>query len=132
MTTPARPFDDLAANILHRYVRSVLIIDDQWFDGPLDSDAERGATNESNAVREEEDPDLEMDETDGRSAEAALPAVPDYDLELLDIKEAVQGEGILFSGLRYESRAQFDQALKLAERADIVILDWELLRDDGA
>lgn len=129
----SKAFDDLASQVLYDFVRSVLIIDDQWFDGgpdsfPLDDDDESALVVEP---AEDED-EVYLDEAVPEPPVAAIPRPAKYDTDLLAIRDAVQGQGILFSGFRYESPEQFDQALRLAQKADILILDWELLHDDGA
>jgi len=55
------------------------------------------------------------------------------DHELLHVKTAVMGSGIIFSGVRYvaKDKERCEAARKLALRSDVLILDWNLAGNDG-
>lgn len=134
MNATEASFEQRAEHVVRDFVRSVLLIDDDWPEaqehsdiGPapagafVDPSASAVSLTESTATYTAADPTI-------------IGAVQPGDAKrLLRIQKSVKDEGVLFCGVKYPG-AGMDQIRKLAARADIVILDWHLLgvSDDGS
>lgn len=127
-------FDDEAKQVVRDFVRSVLLIDDDWPDRGNPETVEVVAAPASVFV----DPAAADDSlSDGSSAGATegLPPRTEHadSLRLLQIEKVVLKSGALFSGFRYGSSSNGNPAelqrlaCRLAQRADVVILDWHLV-----
>ena len=132
MTSEPRTYDELAQNVLRDYLRSAVIIDDQWPEAAWDEPA-LSSLDESELV-EDKIPDDVEDEDVGRPPMEVLPPRPSKNREdarlLADLQRSLLQEGLLACGFRYTHEAR-DVAIDLARRADIVVLDWHLVDDDG-
>lgn len=145
-STVRQVFDDLARQVVRDFIRTVVLIDDEWPERRQEADNEEApAEGESKALTEAPQEKL------GVAAGAAPASAPEADeiasesqgevlvppnrtreagLELLDVERAVLEGGVLFSGFRYTA-AREGAAILLARKSDVVILDWELLSDGG-
>jgi hypothetical protein len=126
-------FQEMSKEIFRAYVRSALIIDDQWPEREVvEGDSETG---ELDLLPEQTDEaELDVYETD-LAAEGRVPPIPsnkdEIDAAMLgELRRALMLEGVLTCGLRYR---QTDRgiAIELAKRADMVVLDWHLVNDEG-
>ena len=128
-------FEELRHDVFLDYVQTAVIIDDQWSDVafPVDDD-------ESGYVQSEEDEGVADPAEVGLSGDADIPpsrraragsgqSRSDADL-LGDLRQSLISEGVVACGLRY-SAGDHEVAVKLAGRADILVLDWDLEDDDG-
>lgn len=124
-----RDFDSIAKGIVRDYVRCVLLIDNEWPED--DGGARAGAPEDTVVDPPEEVGQPSVEETEGDLADAPPPAAEDSK-NLVALQKSVIEAGILFTGLRY-GRERRALAVRLALRADIVVLDWQLLdsMDDG-
>jgi hypothetical protein len=124
-------FSTLSQSVIRTFVRSALIIDDRWPDQGLTSfEQDLGQEDLLAGVI----PENESDTTEPTlTGEVARPlANDDTDAVLLDqLRQCLLNEGILACGLRYRQTDR-NSAIALARRADIVVLDWHLIDDDGA
>jgi CheY-like chemotaxis protein len=139
--TTGNDYKCMAEGVIRNYVRSVLFIDDEWPE--IQDLIAEGEQDESHLI-----PPEAVDDIEPEVSPEVQRMVPDIeskdraprcfsakcagDSTLLEFRQAVKKEGILFTGLRYHSRDLFESTVKLAQRADIIILDWELMDDDGA
>lgn len=127
-------FDDGAKQVVRDFIRSVLLIDDDWPDRSSPESAEVVAAPASVFV----DPtkvDDSLSESSSADAPLATPPMTSHAdrHRLLQIEKVVLKSGALFSGFRYGSSPVGDPAelqrlaCSLAQRADVVILDWHLV-----
>jgi len=132
MSSEPSTYNELAQGIIRDYLRSAVIIDDHWPE-PEYASADQ---EESDAASEEDDRELEEDD-DGSvppdpGALSSLTAGNKDDEELLSgLHRSLVESGLLACGIRYTQQER-DKAIRLAQNADIVVLDWHLVGDDGA
>lgn len=153
MTPQPETYDQLAQGVLKDYLRSAVIIDDQWPEATAekaDSEAEPRETTpkeaettpEGGAEDELDESPLiddqladDFDEGDTTPAEAVEPSSPQNNPDdarlLAELRRSLVREGLLACGFRYTHQERHI-AIELARRADIVVLDWHLVDDDGA
>ncbi len=139
-------FKERAYSVVRDFIRTVLIIDDDWPDGtepipgdtlPAPADAFLPPTS---AMSAEESADGQLSEPGGNGSEETPLMVPPalFSKEapdsgqwtLLKIGSAVTKSGALFCGMRYAGAPLDDlrrTAIELARRADVLILDWHLV-----
>ncbi len=124
-------FSELSRSIFRKYVRSAVIIDDRWpGEGIVPADDQK-AFDSSEEVREDD----AMEDV-GPPGEVAVPsyrrdAEAEDDTDLLRVlQRALLREHVITCGVRYKQR-EHETAINLARRADIVVLDWYLVSDDG-
>ncbi len=133
MTPDPKTFDELAQNVLRGYLRSAVIIDDQWPETVV-GEAVVDEIDESTFVASEIPDGVGMEEI-GDPAEDMPPPRPADNPEdarlLADLQRALLQEGLLACGFRYTHQDR-KVAVALARRADVVVLDWHLVDDDGA
>ena len=127
-------FAQISQAVFRDYIRSAVIIDDEWPEHEiLISDDE---VDESNSIAEETEDDYIDGVEAALSSEATVPpeapSAEGLDARILGrLRHALLRQGVLTCGLRYQ-RKDRKTAIDLARRADIVVLDWHLVRDDGA
>ncbi len=130
--TATEDFQSRAEKVIRGYIGTMVLLDDQW--------PERIALVQSSedevpvGVDDLDDipPPDEGDITYAKAPDPELMTRQQDDVSLLDIERKAIGEGIAFSGLHYTVDLK-KSALRLAERADILVLDWNLLgKDEGA
>jgi CheY-like chemotaxis protein len=133
MTPSPQTYDELAQNVLRDYLRSAVIIDDQWPEMAV-GEADVDEPDESPLVDDEVSEDVVTEEFE-KSVSDVPPSRPPDNLEdarlLGKLQYSLLQEGLLACGFRYTHQAR-DIAIELARRADIVVLDWHLVGDDGA
>ncbi|MCP4349992.1 MAG: hypothetical protein GY795_31315 [Desulfobacterales bacterium] len=124
----ANDFQVLKTEIIQNYIQSVLYIDDEWPEVKYNGDTDD--KDESDLIPDVPLEDLDI-QVDKEHAEAQIP----HDLigvrPLFEFQQAVNNRGILFNGLTYRQKDHFDKVVNLASRADIIVLDWELIRADN-
>ncbi len=133
MTLEPETYDDLAQSVLRDYLRSAVIIDDQWPE-TVGGEADVDELDESMLVTDEipDDVGIENVGDPARDIPPPRPADNPKDARLLaDLQRALLQEGLLACGFRYTHQNR-KVAVALARRADIVVLDWHLVDDDGA
>lgn len=125
-------FSSISQVIVREYVRSALIIDDQWPEQRIDySDDDTGEPDDQLADGAQQS-DIEIVDVELPSEAAQPGKADDVDAEILDhLRHRLLREGILTCGLRYRHTDRA-MAIELARRADIVVLDWHLVGDDGS
>lgn len=132
MASEPSTYQELAKAVLRDYLRSAVIIDDQWRDSA--NDLEEGGIDESDLIADEWIDDGLSPYPDGTQGDLAPPR-PVHNIEdtrlLVGLQQALVGAGLLACGFRYTRQAR-STAIELARRADIVVLDWHLAGDDGA
>lgn len=154
-------FQDLTEKIIREHIRSLLLIDDEWPSLSEVTEVDDIDESELVSKSDIEDIDIEdepmrspgddktksADESannNGASATSSsnkkmgfsnipkkLSALINGDASLLEFEKSVKKEGVLFSGLAYRKKEHHDIVVDLANRADIVVLDWELASDEG-
>lgn len=133
MVTEPQSYNELAQHILRDYLRSAVIIDDQWPE-PANSEPAVTVLDESSLVEEaiEETPQGEEGGDFSEDLMQPRPRENREDAQLLaDLQRSLLREGLLTCGFRFTHQT-IDAAIRLARRADIVVLDWHLTADDGA
>ncbi len=133
MTPDPKTYDELAQNVLRDYLRSAVIIDDQW---PETAVGEAGVdeADESMLVDDSNPDDIGMEDVAEPAVDVSPPRPVDNleDARLLaELQRSLLQAGLIACGFRYTHQAR-DTAIDLARRADIVVLDWHLADDDGA
>ena len=137
-------YHEMAREVVRSYLRSAVIIDDEWPGEPSAAEERADEIDESHLVTESEAeephrPDrggLAVVETpvpppwEGVAASKDGPA-PGVDPCLRRIRDEVVRRGLLACGFRYEGPRSRETAIRLARRADIVLLDWQLGEGDG-
>jgi hypothetical protein len=127
-------FTDISETVLRDHVRSALIIDDHWPESETRLGREGGSLPD---LPEGQEGDVELVGADVElGGEAAMPPLlameREADSEILrELRRSLMLEGILTCGIRYRQEDR-QIAIALAERADIVVLDWDLAGDEGA
>lgn len=127
-------FADISQAVFRDYVRSAVIIDDEWPEYEILISDNQADESESIAEAEEGE---ELDTVAAALSDKAArppeaPSVEQLDAEILGrLRHALLREGVLTCGLRYQ-RKDRGTAIELARRADIVVLDWHLVGADGA
>lgn len=130
MDTDLHDYAELAHNILRKYLRSAIIIDDQWPDAQV-AEADIDEPDESDLI-EDEDPLELTDEAFTPTALVPKPESNPADARLLaELQKSLLQDGLLACGFRYRHQDR-DLAVSLAQSADMVVLDWHLVGDDGA
>ncbi|MEM9291854.1 MAG: response regulator receiver domain [Acidobacteriota bacterium] len=129
-------YDELAQSIIRDYLRSAVIIDDHWPDQFGSAVAGDASTTDESSLIEDQIPEyLEEEELEKLVTEFPLRrqrSGEDPDANLLSkIHHTLIETGLLTCGLRYIQNDR-DKAIRLAQSADIVVLDWHLVDDDGA
>jgi len=158
---PEPTFQDLTEQIIREHIRSLLLIDDEWPNLSEITEVDDIDESELVSKSDIEDIDIEdepmrsPDDDKTKSADESannngasgtsssnkkmsfsdvpkkLSAIINGDLSLLEFEKSVKEKGVLFSGLAYRKKEHHDTVVDLANRADIVVLDWELASDDG-
>lgn len=133
MTPSPTTYDELAQCVLRGYLRSAVIIDDQWPETVIGE--EHTDDIDESALIEDRVPEDGTDEPFAQAASDAPPLRPPDNPEdarlLAELQQSLLRSGLLACGFRYTHQAR-DIAVELARRADIVVLDWHLIEDDGA
>lgn len=131
MITNPKSYDDLARDVIRDYVRSAVIIDDQWPEPGVGESLAEEPPDESGLV-DDEIPEVAIGRVDDSEDLAPTrPADNEQDaLLLIDLQQSLLTEGLIACGFRYTHKVR-DKAIELARRADIVVLDWHLTGDDG-
>jgi CheY-like chemotaxis protein len=124
-------FANIGQSVFRDYIRSAVIIDDRWPEDELAlNDDDLGNLDLlAGAVPQDDIYAVNL----ALTGEVAKP-VPDdaVDAEVLErLRRELLRQGILACGLRYQQRDR-TTAIRLARSADIVVLDWHLVDDDGA
>jgi hypothetical protein len=126
-------FAEIGQEVFREYVRSAVIIDDQWPENVF-TEEEPEVLEEVNGV-EDHEPDVDDADLAGiavspRGIFRADIGPNDDGKFLSDLQRALLRDGVLTCGLRYQQTGR-DTAVSLARSADIVVLDWDLVHDDG-
>ena len=127
----SRTFKDLSVQNVAKFLQTVVVVDDKAHLKPLPTDND---TTSMSGI-----PEADNESPVGAHANLVSPqtdtAGSSVDPEDLDAKSLVDGfakEGIACTVLRPDSDDNVvTQVTKIAELADIVVLDWILDRDDG-
>ena len=127
----SRTFKDLSVQNVAKFLQTVVVVDDKAHLKPLTTDND---TTSMSGI-----PEADNESPVGAHANLVSPqldtAGSSVDPEDLDAKSLVDGfakEGIACTVLRPDSDDNVvTQVTKIAELADIVVLDWILDRDDG-
>ena len=127
----SRTFKDLSVRNVAKFLQTVVVVDDKAHLKPLPTDND---TTSMSGI-----PEADNESPVGAHANLVSPqtdtAGSSVDPEDLDAKSLVDGfakEGIACTVLRPDSDDNVvTQVTKIAELADIVVLDWILDRDDG-
>lgn len=123
-------FDELAQSVLRNYLRSALIIDDQWPEGPV-SDLKAETPDESALIDDQSPDSIEPSPVSDPTQTSRPPDNPEDAQLLTKLQRALLKAGLLATGIRYSSQNR-DLATRLASCADIVVLDWHLVGDEGS
>jgi hypothetical protein len=124
-------YDELAQEVLRGYLRSAVIIDDQWPEIVIGAESVE-EPDESAFIDDRIPADIEAVESAVSDVPPSRPPDNPRDAQLLaDLQRSLLREGLLACGFRYTHQARC-VAIELARRADIVVLDWDLANDDGA
>lgn len=149
------PFSKRAEKVVRDYLGTMVLLDDQWPENVILKQEEETtpatATTDDEKSTEEVTPEevledesnhddeafeeLDADEITDSYQETPVPDTQEHlsdDIELLEIEKVAISEGIIFSALKYNAEKR-ENACLLVNRADILVLDWNLLgTDDGA
>lgn len=130
MTATEANFQERAEDIVRDFIRSVLLIDDDWpevADSPLaETQPAPPASAFGNPSARLSDPPFFSSGTAASDAAIIGGESPGDAKRLLKIQKSVIGAGVLFSGIKYPGSGP-EQIRRLAARADVVILDWHLV-----
>lgn len=124
-------FEARSRKVALEYVNTVVLLDDDW---PEFGHATPQEPAEIDPGLIEEGPGFlpEVGEAEAAVPSASAASAPGASRLLRDVERSVVSQGIAFTGLKY-SKDKAGLALRLIRRAEIVVLDWNLLeRDDGA
>ncbi|MCP4678891.1 MAG: hypothetical protein GY854_26065, partial [Deltaproteobacteria bacterium] len=126
-------FAQISQAIFRDYIRSAVIIDDQWPEHEVViNDAELDESDLIADSEEDDEPDIAESGLTGKATRPRqAPSVEELDVEILGgLRRALLREGVLTCGLRYQQEYR-RTAIELARRADIVVLDWDLGSGNG-
>jgi hypothetical protein len=127
----AQTFDELSAAVAREFLQTVVVVDDQAFFTPLDRP-------QTSALREPGDEDA-ISEDGGASVGTISDTPPVVPVDLqhnLDAKRLIDvfaDHGLVCAVLRPEQQGEplLARTLKAANRADLLVLDWQLHGDNG-
>jgi hypothetical protein len=128
MTVTEATFQERAEDIVRDFIRSVLLIDDDWpevADSALAEARPAPASAFGNPSARLSDPPFFSSGTAASDAAIIGGESPGDARRLLKIQKSVIDSGVLFSGIKYPGTGP-EQIRKLAARADVLILDWHL------
>jgi hypothetical protein len=125
-------YAEVADQAIRNFLKAVVLIDDHWSEAQSAPVAEEIDPDQVNLDPQSIPPQDGVDSTGPAPSEAAPAALtsitdPAY---LRKIGDEVISQGLLFTGFAYRD-ALSATALKLASKADILILDWYLGTEDS-
>jgi hypothetical protein len=117
----AETFDEHILGIVDNFLQTVVVVDDRAFDGRPERTSEDQETS-SRGGR-------------GRAVTGGLKApskLDDHDLDPKAVTDAFAEHGLVCSLLSPDADEDVDErVLRAARRADLVVMDWVLHRDEG-
>jgi Response receiver domain len=121
MVAESDRFEDHILSVVDRFLQTVVVVDDRAF-------------NHSVLMPDEADSPMTAP-TGGRAVQGGLqpPTTPDeHDLDAKKVTDAFARSGLICGLLEPEPGAEIDdELLQTARRADLIVVDWVLNRDEG-
>lgn len=121
MTPESQTFEDHILNIVDRFLHTVVVVDDRAFTEQIPDTA-------IPAVGQDDPPG-------GRGVLGGLrppPTSDEHDLDAKKVTDAFARSGLICGLLEPKPGAEIDdELLKTARRADLIVIDWILNRDEG-
>jgi len=120
VTPESATFEDHVLSIVDRFLQTVIVVDDRAFTEPVYT-----------AVESEEEA---VEAPGGRAVhgEFGAPPLDEHDLDAKKVTDAFARSGLICGLLQPRPGADIDDELiESARRADLIVLDWVLNRDEG-